>query len=159
MTYPQFLDIESSSPDDDRYPTQVSWSLTDGSIKTALILPDDNWEPWDNCSPELDVQHLMDHGSTPSDIIRELNDDLSGQTVFVDGLDEDEALIEQLYESALSDPDFELARADELNHQDFESFLQSRQEKALEYDLDLAQTEDAVRALLFVYHEHIAAPR
>lgn len=155
MTNPQFLDIESSSPDDDSYPTQISWSLADGSIKTALILPDDSWEPWDNCSPELDVQHLMDHGSTPSDIIRELNDDLSGQTVFVDGLDEDETLIEQLYESALSDPDFELARADELNHQDFESFLQSRQEKALEYDLDLAQTEDNVRALLFVYHDYV----
>lgn len=154
MNYPHFLDIEASSPDDDAYPTQISWSLDDGSIKTAIVCPDDDWEPWYNCDSEIDVQYLLDTGATPSEIIKELNDDLSGQTVFVDGFDADEELLDRLFSATLSEPDFELAQAGELFlNADLESVAEQIRDSAMKHNLDPRQSEDGVRALLFTYAE------
>ena len=154
MSLPNFLDIELSTPDDGAYPTQISWSLDDGKIKTAIIIPDDDWEPWYNRNPELDVQYLIDAGSTPSEIIRELNEDLSGKTVFYDGLDEDEQLIEMLFDASLSEPDFELAKTTELFlDKSFETILENMRDISLSHNFDLGQTEDTVRAMLFMYAE------
>jgi hypothetical protein len=149
-----FLDIIPSSPDDEMFPTEISWSLEDGQLKSVLILPDDDWEPWDNASYDTDVQHLIDHGETPSDIVKELNDDLSGHTVFVDGLDPDNKLLELLFESCDQEPDFEVAPITELFlESNLEELLHMRNEVAATRELDLHHCADTVRSLIFMAAE------
>jgi len=151
MDYPQFLDIEASMPDEGQYPVEISWTLRDGTIKSVIISPDDEWDPWDMAAPDLDVQHLMDQGVSPGDIIRELNEDLGGQTVYVDGLDDDERLLELLFDACGAEPDFELATLKELSTSiNFEDLLQQRREIAEQNSLDLEHCEDQVRCLLFL---------
>ena len=154
MSFPIFLDIESSTPDDGAFPTSIAWSLPDGQIKSVLICPDDDWDPWENCNAEVDLQHLLDQGESGPDIIRELNDDLSGQTVFVDGLDDDEGLLEKLFESFGSEPDFEIATLTQLYtliQQD--DILDQLRLVAEQHELLLDEAEDKVRSLLFLYAE------
>jgi len=149
MPYPLFLDIAPSCPDEQMYPTEIAWSLTDGQIKSTLILPDDDWEPWDHIDHDTDVQLLMDQGASAMDVVRELNADLDGETVFVDGLDNDPLLIERLFEACGEEPSFEIASIGELflSHA-YEQLLHARNEIANEYGLDIRHPEDAVRSLL-----------
>lgn len=149
MNHPLFIDIDASTADENAYPTGVAWSLPDGRIKSVLIVPDDEWEPWENCSPELDVQHLMDQGVSGPDVIREINQDLGGQTVFVDGLDLDESLLELLFEAYDETISFELATISQLHpRHPFEDLLSARQQIANEYQFNLDLAEDNIRALL-----------
>ena len=155
MNYPQFIDIDGSSQEYDQYPTEIAWSLPDGTIKSVLIQPDDDWDPWDACDADLDVQHFMDHGETPGDIIKELNEDVSGQTIFVDGLDEDQLLIDKLFMPCdPAEPDFEIATLKALfEGLDTETLLDSLDQISAHHGLDSARPEDRVRALLFLYAE------
>jgi len=151
MHYPQFLDIEISTPDEGGFPTSISWSLPDGQLKSVLIAPDDDWEPWDNADPAVDIQHLLDQGVSGPDVIRELSDDLDGQTVFIDGLDEDERVLELLYETYQQSLSFEVASITQLFTQhNIESLLAMRNDIANELQLDLEVIDDNVRALIFL---------
>ena len=67
--FPLFIDIETSSADDTAFPTSISWSLPDGQLKSVLIIPDDEWEPWDNTDADIDLQHLFDQGVSGPDVI------------------------------------------------------------------------------------------
>lgn len=154
MKLPVFIDIETSHNDEGRYPTAIAWSLPDGSIKSVQIIPDDDWQPWDNAGPEVDVQHLMDQGESGPDIIREINQDLCGQTVFADGLDEDELILEYLFDTYDNTPDFEIAALTQLlpgNH--IEDLLALRQQIANEYQLDIRILDDNIRAMLFLFEQ------
>lgn len=153
MSLPLFLDIEVSSPEEEQYPIAIAWSLPDGQLKSVLVSPDDDWEPWDNADADTDVQYLMDQGMSGLDVIREMNQDLSGQTVFVDGLDDDEALIDKLFETFGDDPDFEIAPLTSLLPEPFESLLDQRRQLAENHELDLNAAEDSVRSMLFLYSE------
>jgi len=151
MDYPVFMDIEFSSAEDGQFPTIVSWSLPEGTLKSVLILPADEWDPWNNVDSNIDIQHLFDQGVTPADIAREINDDLGGKTVFVDGLDADEALLEKLFDACGSDPDFELAGLSQFDPSyDLEELLELRNDHAEQNELDPAISEDNVRAMLFM---------
>lgn len=148
------MDIEASSPDDDAYPVEVSWSLQDGSVKSVLVLPDDDWEPWYGISPELDVQHLMDHGVTPADIVREINEDFSGETVYVSGMANDAALVEKLFESTIAEPDFEVATFLTLApSKGLESILEIKRHISDELGLDPDVSQDRIRTMLFTARE------
>lgn len=149
----QFMDLTPSSPDETGFPTEVSWSLSNGQIKTVLVLPDESWEPWDNCDHDVDLQHLMDQGVTAADIVGELNDDLNGQTIYVDGLDDDPALLEKLFESCGEEPAFEIATLSELfPSENRESLYAERQEIADEHGLELRHSEGSVHSLLLLNH-------
>jgi len=151
MRYPQFIDIDISTADDGGYPTSIAWSLPDGQLKSVLIIPDDDWEPWDNTDGTVDIQHLMDQGVSGPDAIRELNEDLEGQTVFIDGLDEDEKVLELLYETYDNSLSFEVAHLSQLYpQQGLETLLSARTEIANEYQFDLDSNEDTVRSLIFL---------
>ena len=153
MILPQFIDLSASSPDEQGYPTEIAWSLPDGSIKCVQILPDDDWSPWDNHDADTDVQHLMDHGVSCMDIVRELNDDLNGQTVYSDGLDFDSELLEKLYESCGEEPAFELTTISELfPDTDNDLIYDQLRQIAEQNSLDLQNSEDTVRALLYANH-------
>lgn len=151
MDYPSFIDIEFSTPDEGGFPTSISWSLPDGQMKTVLLTPDDDWEPWDNIDGEVDLQFLFDQGVSGPDLIRELNTDLDGKTVFVDGLDEDEALLELLYETYGNELSFEVATITQLfTSHSLEELLTLRNDLGLEQQLDLETAEDKVRSMLFL---------
>lgn len=151
MNYPVFLDIETSSAESEQFPTVISWSLPDGTLKSVIILPSDEWEPWDNSDADTDLQHLFDQGVSPLDIVRELNDDLAGQTVFVDGLDDDENLLHLLYEACNNEPDFELASLGNysLSHSS-EQLLELTRSTAEQHGFNQSVAEENVRALLFM---------
>lgn len=152
--FPLFLDIETSSADETAFPTSISWSLPDGQLKSVLIIPDDEWDPWDNADADIDLQHLFDQGVSGPDIIRELNEDLDGQTVYVDGLDNDESHIELLFDTYQSSIGFELATLKDLfPKENIENILSLRNEVAHEYQLDIEQIEDKVRSLIFLVND------
>lgn len=154
-SYPLFIDIEASSADANGFPTAISWSLPDGQLKSVLIIPDDEWEPWENSDAGLDLQHLIDQGMTGTDIIRELNEDLDGQTVYIDGLDEDERLLDMIFDTFEQSIGFEIASMTELFKPfDLESLLLMRLEIALNHQLDLDVIDDRIRALIYLAHEH-----
>ena len=151
MALPLFLDIEMSHPDEGGFPVAIAWSLPDGSIKSVLIVPDDDWAPWDNVGLDIDLQHLIDQGEAGPDIIRELNLDLVGQTVFVDDLDDDEHLLALLFETYSDEPNFEMASIRQLYPRyDLETLLSLRHQVASEYQFDLDNIEDRIRALLYL---------
>jgi hypothetical protein len=149
MTHPLFIDIEASHADDNAFPTSIAWSLPDGTHKSVIITPDSDWDPWENASPDIDIQHLMDQGVSGPDVIREMNEDLDGQTVFVDGLDEDEALLELLFDTYNNTFGFELATIAQLhtNH-NLENLLIMRRQIADEYQFNLDLADENVQALL-----------
>lgn len=153
--FPLFLDIEASTAEDNSFPIAISWSLSDGQLKSVLIIPDDEWDPWENADTGIDLQHLFDQGMTGTDIIRELNEDLDGQTVFIDGLDNDEQLLEKLFDTFQQSMGFELAPLTDLFSQhDLESILLMRDDIAREFQLDLDVLEDKIRAFIFLANEH-----
>ena len=153
--FPLFIDIEASTAEENGFPTAISWSLPDGQLKSVLIIPDDEWDPWENADAGIDLQHLFDQGMTGHDIIRELNEDLDGQTVFIDGLDEDEQLLEKLFDTFQQSMGFEIAPLTELfNRHDLESLLLLRDDIARECQLDLELIEDKIRSLIFLANEH-----
>tara|TARA_R110002072_G_scaffold172728_4_gene327041 strand:+ start:10368 stop:10862 length:495 start_codon:yes stop_codon:yes gene_type:complete len=152
--FPLFIDIETSSPDENAFPTSIAWSLPDGQMKSVLIIPDDEWEPWHNTDADIDLQHLFDQGVSGPDVIRELNEDLDGQTVYIDGLDEDENLLELLFDTYQHSLGFEIASLRELfPKQGIENILSLRNDIANEYQLDIEQIEDKVRALIFLVND------
>tara|TARA_R110000850_G_scaffold89294_3_gene191252 strand:- start:793 stop:1278 length:486 start_codon:yes stop_codon:yes gene_type:complete len=152
--FPLFIDIEASTPDSNGFPTSISWSLADGQLKTVLIIPDDDWEPWDNTDPDVDLQHLFDQGVSGPDAIRELNEDLDGQTVYIDGLDEDERLLEKLFDTYEQSLGFEIATINELfPRHDIENILVMRNEISRDYQLDPELIEDRIRAFIFLVND------
>ncbi|TNC82885.1 MAG: hypothetical protein C9356_00050 [Oleiphilus sp.] len=151
MSLHQFIDLTPSSPDEQGFPTEIAWSLSSGEIKSVLVLPDEDWEPWENCDFDTDVQHLMDQGVTAADIVRELNDDLNGQTVYVDGLDDDPGLLEKLFEACGEDLAFELATLSQLYPDlESESLYTLRMEIAEENNLEIRHSEGAIHSLLLL---------
>jgi hypothetical protein len=153
--FPLFIDIEASTAEENGYPVAMSWSLPDGQLKSVLIIPDNDWDPWENADAGLDVQHLFDQGMTGADIIRELNEDLDGQTVFIDGLDDDERLLEMLFDTFQQSMGFELAPLTDLfQDHDLDTILLMRDDIAREFQLDLELIEDKVRAFIFLANEH-----
>ncbi len=149
--FPVFIDIDASTFDDNGFPIAIAWSLPDGQLKSVLVIPDDEWDPWENADPHIDLQHLFDQGITGADIVRELNEDLDGQTVFIDGLDEDERLLEKLFDTYQQSMGFELAPMSELfREQDLESILAMREDTAREYQLDMELIEEKIKAMIFM---------
>jgi hypothetical protein len=106
-----FLDIESSSPDEDGYPICIAWSTVEGEIQTALIIPEDDWVDWDfsyQHSHGLTREHLFQQGQTALDVIKQLTADLADYTVYVDGLDFDHEWMDRLFTSFNMTIPFEL---------------------------------------------------
>ncbi len=151
---PQFLDIEGSSYDEDSFPVSISWSQTDGQIKTVLIMPDDEWAPHDSALPDESLQHLYDQGVSGIDVIREMNSDLDGATIYIDGIDYDNDLLDKLYDTFDEDPTFEIATLSELYNDDsVEEILDARNQIIQDNNLDNRQAEHNVLAMLILARE------
>lgn len=111
MSYPHFIAIDASSYEDTAYPIAIAWSLSDGTIKTTLIQPDDDWEEWDSALEELhgiNQETLYQRGETPWSVIRELENDLEQSYLATDDVDRCEQLLETLYETCQRELSVEL---------------------------------------------------
>ncbi len=151
MSLPQFLDIEFSHRNEDAYPIALSWSLSDGQLKYALLIPDDSWSPQENPPDDMSLQHLYDQGFAGPDIIRELQEDLAGQTVFVDGLDDDYGAIERLFETYGEEITFEIASMSALfTGYSLEELLDLQRNQKEELGVPGDSAEDGVRSLLYL---------
>ncbi|MFD2230734.1 hypothetical protein [Alkalimarinus sediminis] len=152
---PQFIDIESSSYDEECFPTCIAWSLPDGQIKNVLVMPDEDWSPQDSPLDEETLQHLYDHGVSGIDIIREMNQDLDGKPVYIDGIDYDTDLLEQLYDTFDEEPTFELTPVTSLlTSKGFEEIMDSKNLIMQENNLNIKHAEHNVLALLILAREN-----
>lgn len=150
MSYPQFIALDSSNGDN-AFPIAISWSLADGQLKSTLIIPSDEWEPWDNNLSAYDTAYLIDHGATCPEILQELVADLDSHELFSSDLEHDLALLEQICQSCTQERDMELLP--------FQLAFEQHSSEVLwrEYDArsehhgsDLSDCEGRVRTLVFL---------
>lgn len=94
-TFPAFLFIETG---DDHLPLAVSWSLPDGQIKHTLIQPIESWDGDSAALGDYDIDTLHASGERPLDVLRELEADHSGETLYINGLNDDEGALERLFD-------------------------------------------------------------
>jgi hypothetical protein len=149
LIYPNFVAIEASSSEESAYPCTISWSLDDGTIKTTSIIPDDDWEPWDNVSNEVDIQHLYDQGASAQDVSLELNQDCESKSVFYDPRFYEDELLEKLFQVAAKEFDFELEPIQSLFKN--EAIYDALEKRTQELDCDMQLSEDRIKAMLYVY--------
>lgn len=109
MPAPRFLDIEYCQTDDVLFPVAMAWSLEDGQMKTVVIAPADEWIPEDADLGDIDLLYLEEQGVPLIELAQELHQDLPDQTVYVDGMDPDEILVDLIFTAVAMDAPFEIA--------------------------------------------------
>ena len=151
MAKPCFLDIEYYQGDDTLFPTAMAWSLTDGTMKTVVIAPEDDWLPEDGDTGDIDLHYLEEQGVPLIELTRELHQDLPDQTVYVDGLDPDEILIDRIFTAIGQDAPFEIAPlTDLITGVDSETLEDERRALLFEEGLEPQLPENGVYALLML---------
>ena len=150
-----FLDIESSSPDEEGYPICIAWTTADKAIKSSLIIPEDDWTDWDfsyQHSHGLTREHLFEQGQSALDVIKELSSDLAHFTVYVDGLDFDHEWLERLFASFNADLPFELMPIKlHPGGIHYEQFLREREELLQDHGLSGFNAENNVYIMMKIF--------
>ena len=154
MPAPRFLDIEYCQTDDALFPTAIAWSLADGQMKTVVIAPEDVWLPEDGDLGDIDLLYLEEQGVPLLELARELHEDLPDQTVYVDGLDPDEILVDLIFSAVRQDAPFEIAPISELiTGLDSETLEDRRRQLLFDEGLEPQLPENGVYSLLLLAHE------
>lgn len=94
-TFPAFLFIETG---DDHLPLAICWSLPDGQIKHTLIQPIESWDGDHTALGDYDIDTLHSEGERPLDVLRELEADHCGETLYINGLNDEEDALERLFD-------------------------------------------------------------
>lgn len=90
----------------------------------------------------------------PLEIARELHEDLPDQTVYVDGLDPDEILIDKIFSAIGQDAPFEIAPITELiTSLDSDTLEDRRRQLMIDEGLEPQLPENGVYALLLLARE------
>lgn len=154
MPVPRFLDIEYCQTEDALFPVAMAWSLEDGQMKTVVIAPHDDWIPEDGDLGDFDLLYLEEQGVPLIEIVRELHQDLPDQTVYVDGMDPDEILIDLIFDAVESDVPFEIVGIESLITSLSREALDDRRRKLLtDEGLQPQLPENGVYALLLIARE------
>jgi len=154
VSIPRFLDIEYCQTDDALFPTAIAWSLEDGQMKSVVIAPDEAWVPDGADLGDIDLFYLEEQGVPILELVRELHEDLPGQTVYVDGIDPDETLADLIFEAVKQEAPFEIAPiADLIRDLDSDSLEDRRRELMFEEGLEPQLPENGVYALLLIARE------
>ncbi|MBR9869656.1 MAG: hypothetical protein GYB26_00780 [Gammaproteobacteria bacterium] len=154
MSIPRFLDIEYCQTDDALFPTAIAWSLEDGQMKSVVIAPDEVWVPDGADLGDIDLFYLEEQGVPILELVRELHEDLPGQTVYVDGIDPDETLVDLIFEAVKQEAPFEIAPIAELvTDLDAGTLEDRRRELMFEEGLEPQLPENGVYALLLIARE------
>ena len=117
MTAPCVLDIEASGFGRESYPIEIGYVLPDGRARCTLIRPAPQWTHWDAAAEgvhRISRELLVQHGRPAADVVRMLNDDLLGQTVYCDGWAHDYTWLGALFEAAGQSPHFRLESVNRL---------------------------------------------
>jgi hypothetical protein len=151
---PIFLDIEYCQTGDTLFPTAMAWSLADGRMKTVIITPEDDWLPEDGDLGDIDLRYLEEQGVPVLELVRELHTDLPDQTVYVDGLDPDEILVDLIFTAVDQEAPFEIAAIGELiTRMDTDSIDDRRRQLMIDEGLEPQLPENGVYALLLLARE------
>jgi hypothetical protein len=154
VSIPRFLDIEYCQTDDALFPTAIAWSLENGQMKTVVIAPEEAWLPDDGDLGDTDLLYLEEQGVPLLELVRELHEDLPDQTVYVDGMDPDELLIDLIFSAVSQDAPFEIAPVAELiEGLDSESVEDRRRQLMFDEGLEPRLPENGVYALLLLARE------
>jgi len=155
VSIPRFLDIEYCQTDDALFPVAMAWSLADGQMKTVVIAPEDAWLPEDGDLGDFDLLYLEEQGVPLLELVQELHQDLPDQTVYVDGMDPDEILIDLIFSAVSQDAPFEIAPISELiTGLDSDSIEDRRRQLMFDEGLEPQLPENGVYALLMLAQEH-----
>jgi len=154
VSIPRFLDIEYCQTDDALFPTAIAWSLADGQMKTVVIAPEQAWLPDDGDLGDTDLLYLEEQGVPLLELVQELHQDLPDQTVFVDGMDPDEILIDLIFSAVDQEAPFEIAPVSELiSNLDSVTLEDRRRQLMFEEGLEPQLPENGVYALLLLARE------
>ncbi|MGO1462714.1 MAG: hypothetical protein ACTHYN_06205 [Marinobacter sp.] len=154
MPAPRFIDIEYCQTDDVLFPTAMAWSLENGQMKTVVIAPADDWLPEDGDLGDFDLHYLEEQGVPLLELVHELHQDLPDQTVYADGLDPDEILVDLIFSAMNQEPPFEIAPITELTVGLSSDVLEDRRRELLfEDSLEPQLPENGVYALLRMAQE------
>ncbi|OYU27873.1 MAG: hypothetical protein CFE41_09025 [Burkholderiales bacterium PBB2] len=108
---PAILDVEASGFGRGSYPIEVGFVEPSGTVFCSLIQPEPDWQHWD---PSAELVHgisreiLQRHGKPPAWVAAQINDRLSGQTVYCDAWAHDYSWLARLFDSADMMPAFHL---------------------------------------------------
>jgi hypothetical protein len=159
MALPQFLDIEFTESEGRLIPVAAAWSLADGRIKAVVIMPDESWLPDDPEDLAIDLVRLQEHGVPAIDAVQEMTMDLADRTVFTDGVDPDDILVELLFSAFNQDPNFETAPMTALITSALAAELDDRRrELCQEHDLEPDLPESTVMSLLLLARDYGELP-
>ncbi|WP_114418373.1 hypothetical protein [Marinospirillum perlucidum] len=147
MSLPTFIAVEGAAEDEESFPVSIAWSLSDGSIKQALIQPDEAWEDEEASALRVNELDLEFQGYAPTEIIREMEYDQDDDAYYVAHLHPQEAWMLKLFEAADKEIGFQLIEAAEL-YEDRTSWEDAWRESLDLLGLDATRAEDQVRALL-----------
>jgi hypothetical protein len=151
---PRFLDIEYCQTEDTLFPVAMAWSLENGQMKTVVIAPHDDWIPEDGDLGDFDLLYLEEQGVPLIEIVRELHQDLPDQTVYVDGMDPDEILIDLIFDAVDSEAPFEIVGIESLITSLSREALDDRRRQLLtDEGLQPQLPENGVYALLLIARE------
>lgn len=109
--FPAFLFIETG---EDHLPLAICWSLPNGQIKHTLIQPLESWGGEPSELGDYDIDTLHTSGERPLDVLRELEADHFGETLYINGLNDDESALERLFDEYNMSPFVTLEPLDQL---------------------------------------------
>jgi len=152
--YPQFLAIDASSYEAEAHPISIAWSLSDGSIKTTMIQPEDDWQDWDYALEDLhgiNQDTLFQMGETGGSVIREFEYDCNNTHFLVHESEILMELLDKLYDAYGKEPPVELVKAQDWfpeNRNSYDDIQQTFFDVQNELALDINRCEDRVRIML-----------
>ncbi|ARU57493.1 hypothetical protein OLMES_3457 [Oleiphilus messinensis] len=154
MIPPFFLDIDPSTPTAKGFPAAIAWSLASKQYKSVLIKPLDTWLQEESTEVDIDLNLLLIQGQDIIDVVREMNEDLDGETVYVDLTRQTDIWLAKLFDAVGFEPSFEIEPFTDL----FEAVSQSDIEQNInrligELDLPPYTCDSRVIALLHLAKE------
>lgn len=150
MNLPCFIALEAASAEEESFPVNLAWSLPDGSIKQALILPEDIWleDDWVLAgSRDLDLT-LEAYSAT--EVVRELLFDQEDDVYYVAAVHPQEAWLLKLFNAAGQEVSFELIEASSLEPC-LDDWAQAYADNLQLLGLNPEVAEEQVAALLATY--------
>ncbi|GLR64200.1 hypothetical protein [Marinospirillum insulare] len=147
MSLPSFMAVEAAAIEEGSFPVSMAWSLPDGSIKQALIQPDEDWlEDATDLTGIRDLDLTIEAYSA-AEVVRELLYDQLDDAYYVTAIHPQEGWLLKLFASAGQEIGFELLPASELCA-DVDEWSEIYQDNLHLHGLDPERAEDQVRALL-----------
>lgn len=109
---PAIIDIEASGFGAYSYPIEVGVITSKGERYCSLIHPVDDWQHWCESAEKIhgiSQQCLREHGKSPRQVCRELNELLGDITCYSDAWTHDSPWLNRLYFAARTTPSFHLS--------------------------------------------------